>query len=201
MGRILCIANQKGGVGKTTTAINLAVGAALGGERTLLVDLDPQCNATTGLGGQPTERHALVQQQTLRLSIKATDTPGLELLPGSRSFQDVETLAESNTAESATLARHLADVPISAPAAPIVSNEDAVAYDDGPGWRVRLADHVVRPVQWRPVTETLTGLGADTFLEVGHGNMLAGLAKRATPEVTVHGVAAPADLPKLREVL
>ena len=108
MGRILCIANQKGGVGKTTTAINLAVGAALGGERTLLIDLDPQCNATTGLGGQPTERHPLVHQQTLRLSIKATDTPGLELLPGSRSFQDVATLADSNTAESATLARHLA---------------------------------------------------------------------------------------------
>jgi chromosome partitioning protein len=106
--RILCIANQKGGVGKTTTAVNLAVALAKAGGRTLLVDLDPQCNATTGLGSCPTQRHPLVSRLPLKESLVATDTPGLELLPGSRSFKDVEALATAARDEAATLRQHLA---------------------------------------------------------------------------------------------
>jgi chromosome partitioning protein len=94
--RVLCVANQKGGVGKTTTALNLAVCLAKGARRTLLIDLDPQCNATSGLGVQPTERHPLAARLLLRESLVETTTPGLELLPGCRSFQDVETLASAS---------------------------------------------------------------------------------------------------------
>ena len=107
MGRILCVANQKGGVGKTTTAVNLAVALAKSGARTLLVDLDPQCNATGGLGLRPAERHPLVSRQPLKESLQETATPGLELLPGSRNFQDIESLA-SGEGQSATLRQHLA---------------------------------------------------------------------------------------------
>jgi chromosome partitioning protein len=88
--RIFCVANQKGGVGKTTTALNLAAALARSGAHALLVDLDPQCNATTGLGRQPTTNHPLVQCAPIRQGVVATDVPRLELLPGSRSFRDVE---------------------------------------------------------------------------------------------------------------
>jgi chromosome partitioning protein len=107
VGRILCVANQKGGVGKTTTSINLAAGLALSGSRVLLVDLDPQCNATSGLGHKPAVRHPLVGQAPLRKSLVGTQTPGLELLPGSRNFQDVEALAGPAN-QTATLRQHLA---------------------------------------------------------------------------------------------
>jgi chromosome partitioning protein len=108
VGRILCVANQKGGVGKTTTALNLAVGLAKAGKRTLLIDLDPQCNATSGVGQQPADRHPLVSEAPLRESIRPTVTEGLELLPGSRSFKDVEALVASAANNTATLRQHLA---------------------------------------------------------------------------------------------
>ena len=108
MGRVLCVANQKGGVGKTTTAVNLAVGLAKAGNRTLLIDLDPQCNATTGLGHKPSERHALVTQKPLRESIVDSYAANLQLLPGSRSFQDVEVLARGEDGGAETLRKHLA---------------------------------------------------------------------------------------------
>ena len=107
MVRILCVANQKGGVGKTTTAVNLAAGLARSGHGTLLVDLDPQCNATTALGAKPTPRHALVQCNPLRESLVETTVSGLQLLPGSRSFEDISRLANGDEFETDLLRQHL----------------------------------------------------------------------------------------------
>jgi chromosome partitioning protein len=105
--RVFCVVNQKGGVGKTTTAINLAVALAKAQQRVVLVDLDPQCNATTGMGIQPTDRHPLVSRKLLSDSLVQTATEGLELLPGCRSFHDVEALAASDESHATTLRQHL----------------------------------------------------------------------------------------------
>jgi [acyl-carrier-protein] S-malonyltransferase len=103
-------------------------------------------------------------------------------------------------AASEDLAREVADLSLSKSTAPVVSNADAQPYDDADGWRTRLAVHVTKPVQWRASMETLAALGASRFLEVGHGSMLAALAKRIVPDLPVHGVANPDDLPTLTEV-
>ncbi len=98
------------------------------------------------------------------------------------------------------LAAELPAVPLSPPTAPVVSNGDAQPYEDADGWRSRLAVHVTDPVRWRTSMGTLADLGATQCLEVGHGSMLATLAKRIVPEIPVSGVATPDDLPTLTEV-
>jgi len=91
----VAIANQKGGVGKTTTAINIATAMAAIGWRTLLIDLDPQGNASTGLGIGSAERtlstyDVLVDQVPLAECILPTRIPGLDLVPATVDLSGAE---------------------------------------------------------------------------------------------------------------
>src|ERR1700755_218966 len=88
--RILALANQKGGVGKTTTAINLGTALAAIGERVLIVDLDPQGNASTGLGIDRRNRECstydvLIGEAQLRESVVPTAVPRLHIATSTRS--------------------------------------------------------------------------------------------------------------------
>ncbi|MBI5261896.1 MAG: ParA family protein [Bradyrhizobium sp.] len=93
--RILALANQKGGVGKTTTAINLGTALAAIGERVLIVDLDPQGNASTGLGIDRRNRSCstydvLVGEASLRESVVPTAVPRLHIAPSTMDLSGLE---------------------------------------------------------------------------------------------------------------
>jgi chromosome partitioning protein len=123
---IYAIANQKGGVGKTTTAVNLAACVAEAGYPTLLIDIDPQANATVGLGCSKNEEHTiyevLVGESTLEQAIRPTEIENLSSprpptspartsnCPGSRDRNSFSATPSSRcaagTASSSSTARH-----------------------------------------------------------------------------------------------
>lgn len=96
MGRVIAIANQKGGVGKTTTAINLGASLAIAERRTLVVDCDPQANATSGLGirkgvGEASVYECLVDGRSLAEAVRReVHFPLLDVVPASRDLAGAE---------------------------------------------------------------------------------------------------------------
>ncbi len=120
-GWVLAVVNQKGGVGKTTTAINLAAGLAQADERTLLVDADPQANATSGLGIDPRRQEndlfTLIQQRLANPHFQLSEVllvdaqrPNLYLLPASIDLAGSDVLLATQLAREAILRNLLAPV-------------------------------------------------------------------------------------------
>ena len=95
MGKIISFANQKGGVGKTTSAVNIAASLGILGYKTLLVDLDPQGNATSGVGIAKkglkcTIKNVLMRENTAKEAIIETDFQNLHVIPANMSLAGIE---------------------------------------------------------------------------------------------------------------
>lgn len=126
--RIYCFANQKGGVAKTTTAVNLGAYLAQAGRRVLLIDTDPQGNATTSLGVDPrglrvSLYNVLIEKMPIQQALTLTEQVGLDLIPASTDLAGAEVEMARMMARERLLSRALQ---------PLLSAYDYVLIDDPP---------------------------------------------------------------------
>lgn len=126
--QIFCFANQKGGVAKTTTAVNLGAYLAAAGRRVLIVDIDPQCNATTSLGLNPrgldtSLYDVLVDGKPIQEALTLTDWINLDLVPSSTDLAGADVELAGMMARERLLARALA---------PLHSKYDYILLDEPP---------------------------------------------------------------------
>jgi len=115
MGKVIGVANQKGGVGKTTTAVNLSAALAMTGRRILLVDMDPQGNATSGCGVEKEDLPTSVYEVLLgniqpEEAIRSLDFEGLDLLPSNGNLIGAEVELVHEIGREYFLKRHLKSV-------------------------------------------------------------------------------------------
>jgi chromosome partitioning protein len=158
--KVLAIANQKGGVGKTTTAVSVAAAVADLGGRTLLVDLDPQGNATSGVGhriphGQPTIYEVLVDGREIEDAVEPTGIRNLSLVPANINLAGAEVELVSVFSREQRLRRSLSG---------LRDAYDVILIDCPPSLglltvnALTAADHVLVPIQCEYYA--LEGLGA-----------------------------------------
>ncbi|MDM5157588.1 sporulation initiation inhibitor protein Soj [Bacillus sp. DX1.1] len=149
MGKIIAIANQKGGVGKTTTSVNLGAGLAQVGKKVLLVDIDAQGNATTGVGIEKSELNqciynVLVEDAEVQAIIQKTATENLDVLPATIQLAGAEIELVPTISREVRLQRALQ---------PIRNEYDYIIIDCPPSLglltinALTAADSVIIPVQ------------------------------------------------------
>lgn len=115
MAKIITVANQKGGVGKTTTSVNVAAGLGVSEVKTLVIDLDPQSNATQGLGIDPNEienssYEVLIEKEDAKDCVTSTDLPFLDIIPANPRLVGAEIELVSVIGRESILKKTLAKV-------------------------------------------------------------------------------------------